>query len=226
MNERGQTLLETLTVLGLMFGGLGWGIPALQAYFQETQLRSAAMVFQADFRRARSRRSEATSRRRSASSRTATASGTTVCTSTGTTTVSEAATSIAGSMLGWRAPIGSARAPRASGSGSARVSPRSHPREARWIPKTRSASDAPTWCPSRRWERLRRALSISPGSAFRVPFESPAPRPAFAHWCGGGQVGAPGECLPGSGPSPARRRTQRDRRARATSRAAHRSGGR
>ena len=54
MNERGQTLLETLTVLGLALGGLGWAIPGLQAYFQEAQLRSAAMVFQADFRRARS----------------------------------------------------------------------------------------------------------------------------------------------------------------------------
>ena len=54
MSERGQTLLETLAVLGLAFGGLGWAVPGLQAYFQEAQLRSAAMVFQADFRRARS----------------------------------------------------------------------------------------------------------------------------------------------------------------------------
>ena len=54
MNERGQTLLEMLTVLGLAVGSLGWAVPALQAYFHEVQLRSAVMVFQADFRRARS----------------------------------------------------------------------------------------------------------------------------------------------------------------------------
>ena len=170
MNERGQTLLETLTVLGLAFGGLGWAVPGLQAYFQEAELRSAAMVFQADFRRARSeaiRGNVQTAIRFEQDS-------------DGTWDYS---VYVDGDYDGVRSrDIDRGIDVRVAGpyqlrSGAPGVriairpeSPRSRRSGAGWILETRSDLAARTWCRSRPLGPPRPGPSTSRGSTFRAPF--------------------------------------------------------
>ncbi|HEY7514949.1 MAG TPA: hypothetical protein VIC87_10750 [Vicinamibacteria bacterium] len=54
MNERGQTLLEMLTVLALMLMTVGAAIPALRAYSVESSILAAGRSFKEEFVKARS----------------------------------------------------------------------------------------------------------------------------------------------------------------------------